>query len=248
MKKINILVLLFGVFIVSQPKCGFALTLSDIQTEIRRNIRDTATDSSLQKYTDAVLLNLINEAQREVINITWAIHNSTSLTLSASTTFYDLPTDLIAPIRVIFTRNGRTYELDETTIKVLDDDNANWQNSSKGQPIEYYIRLSTQAADPLEIAYIPIPPNTSTGTIFMDYFMQSTDLSAGTDVPFEGFRHLYPYHFTLVYHATERIKAMEGKTQEATFWAQKFIRAMQIMDDRLGRRPNYTPGMRGAGR
>ena len=42
---------------------SYALTLSDIRTDIRRAINDNPSDTSRRRYTDAVLLDYINEAQ-----------------------------------------------------------------------------------------------------------------------------------------------------------------------------------------
>jgi hypothetical protein len=234
-------------FTIMAAGIAWSLTLSDIETQVRYNARDTSSSASLQRYSDTVLDGFINEVQREVVNLTWCVEASTSYTLTAATTYYDLPTDLISIRLVTFTdANGMTVTLDENSEKKVFEDEPDYESSSTGQPSEYMVRLSTTGDNPLEIAYIPIPTSSSTGTVRVYYYCQVTDLSSNSDVPFNGFNHLYPYHYAIVAGATERIKMIEGRTDEAAVYTAVYQRYLTTMKDRLNRSSNYSPSFKGA--
>ncbi len=237
---------ILGLFFVGPV---WSLTLSDIRTQIRRNVRDTATDTSRQRYSNAIILDWVNEAQRDVVNLSWPLSNTTFFTLIEGTTFYPLPNSYLATLRVEFQKQGSSTVdiLDQVTIKRLDDENVGWRTHA-GSPAEYMVRRSTDLTDPHLVAFIPPATNTSTGTVTIEYAAQVTDLSSDSDAPFEGYRVLYPYHYTLVWWVTERVKAIEGKLEDAKYYRDLYDRSVAIMRDRLGRRPDYTPGMQGAPR
>ena len=226
-----------------------ALTLSDIETAVRRNIRDTSSTAAQQRYTDTVLDAIINEGQREVVNFTWCVQTSTSRVLSSQTTYYSLPTDLISIEMVTFRDStNQTIELDEYSEAKAYSEEGDFERSSSGAPDHYFVRYSTSGGNALEIAYLPVPTTSSTGTVRVLYNVQATDLSSDSDVPFDGLNHLYQYHVTLVYYATYRIKLMEGMADEAALYIKLYEAAIATMKDRLGRAPNYSPNVKAAPR
>ena len=239
MMKKRFLLLAFLLFI---PWTIKAQTLSQIRTEVRRNIRDTASDSSRYKFSDSLLTDLANNAQREIVNATWLCDKTSTYVLLGRTTYYDLPNDLIAIFQVEFKNSGgQTIELNETSLKQLYDKNPDWTRQT-GTPVEYVVRQPTSTATTaLSISYIPIPTNTSTGTVTIRYYNQVADLSADADIPYDGRRHLYPYHYAIVDHVTARIKLIEGRSDEATLYIQLFQNDISVLRDRIGRAPNYNP-------
>ena len=78
----------------------------------------------------------------------------------------------------------------------------------------------------------------------MYYYAQATDLSSDSDVPFEGYRHLYQYHDTLWLYVTYRIKLLEGKTTEADVYHTLYESKIARMISNLGQRPNYNPSVK----
>jgi len=236
MKKFCLAVLPLFLFSVN---C-FGLTLADIRTQVRRNIRDT--DATRQRYTDAVLLDFINEAQREVVNATWLIERSSSYSLSPLTTYYLLPTDLLVITHVDFKNpQGNIQPLEEKTLKGLDNGNQDWRKSN-GEPLEYWVDQATTSAQQT-ISYIPIPTVTSTGTVTVRFYYQAPDLSAASDVPFDGKRAFYTYHQTLVYHATYRIKMIERKVDEANAYLAMYTNGLGLMRNRISTMYNYSPSI-----
>jgi hypothetical protein len=238
--------LLLFAFLSFSGREAFALTLAEIRTGVRANVQDTATDSTLQAYSDTFMNAIINEGAREIVNATWAVEITTTVTLIAHTTYYALPTNLIKTRKALFTRaNGTTSELEETSDIKLYTDNPDYERQS-GTPAEYFVRIDPDGLTPLEIAYIPVPTSASTGTVTLSYYATATDMSSDSDVPFNGLLHLVPYHSALVYFATARIKLMEHRAEEGTAYMQLYMAALKSMQDRLNQMPNYQLNFKGA--
>lgn len=224
------------------PQPGHSLDLSDIRTQVRRYMLDA--DSSNNRYTNAEILTYINEVQRDFINQTWAIRTSVEITLVANTTYYDLPNDLIAITQVIFTNSSNnTIELEEKPERYFYTNEPDFERQSASQPDRYFVRLSTFGANPLEIAFIPVPNSTADdGTLRVDYLNIATDLSSDSDIPFDGFRHLFPYHDSLIYGTVARLKFIEGM-EDAVAFNTVYQNLVKIAIDRLGRAPNWNPSL-----
>lgn len=239
-----IILFLVCVFVGSGAR---ALTLADIETQVRRNVRDTATTGN--RYTDAILLDWINDAQRDVVSLTWSVKKSTAVTLVAGTTFYSLPNDFLAADMVMFTRTGTsTIQLKEVLQGSYVDDYPDFERTGKGVPTNYFVRQSTSGANALEVAYLPVPTSSSTGTVRMDYFCYPDDMANDSDIPFNGALHLVPYHKILVDMVTARIKVIEGRVDEANFYQAAADRGLAVMSERVNHVPNYRPSIRGAGK
>lgn len=239
--------LVFSVLILISGSAVYGLSLSDVRTQIRNNIRDT--DSSRQRYSDSILNGFINEAQKDISSQIWFIEKSTSYVLTANDVYYDLPSDFLGVRHVVFTdANDVTIELNEKSEEAVIQKEPDYENSSTGSPVQYFYRQSKSGGTAFEISYLPVPTSTSTGTVRVDYFCQPTDLSSDSGVPFNGLLPFVPYHYTLVYAVTLRIKLIEAKTDEATVYAQLYDRAIQVMRDAIGRKPNYRPSFGGGPR
>lgn len=232
MKKIKLLLLCF-LF----SNAAHALTLSQIQTEVRVRTKDTFTGR--QRYTDTQLTALINEAQRDVINNTWVISKSYTFTTLAGTTYYMLPTDILAIQRV----TSSYQNLPETTLIKQDGDNANssWELSA-GTPIYYF----QDYAQSNQLGLYPFPLNTtSTTSIKIIYSSQGTDLAGATDVPFNGELRYLPYHDLLIFYPAYRIFLIEGESDKATAYRQEYESRLIVMEQAIGKKPNYVPGLSG---
>lgn len=222
---------------------AFSLTLSDMRTEILRNMRTTTS-----KYSASVLNSFINEEQRNIVNLTWSIERSTSVTLIANTTYYNLPNGFIAAEQVTFLDSNLKRDwLEEVSEKKLLQDMPDYERSSKGTPTEYFIRFSTSGGNKLEIAFNPIATTSvQVGTATVKYYKIADDLTSDTGVPFDGLRHLYPYHYAIVAGVTKRLKLIENRIDEYTLYDKMFQEYIVAMRSRLGERPNYSPGVQGA--
>lgn len=236
--------ILSALLLLAVSQSAWCLALSDLETQIRRNIRDTATSSSLQRYSDTVLDAYINEVQRDVVNLTTPLSNRASFTLTARTTYYSCPTDMIVPLAVYYTnQQQQVYELQEKLETSYRQNNPTYEHQI-GPPTIYFIRGSTSTnVTQAQIAFIPVANNTSTGTVTMDYYNIAADLSADSDIPFDGLRVLYPYHDVIVYGVTAKIKLREGDTNGASSYFEMYKDMVNRMGSKLGEAPNYHPSI-----
>lgn len=220
------------------PSISFSSTLSELRTEIRLLIKDPS--ATRQRYTNSQINTFINEAQRDVVNNTWCISKNTSITLVSGTTYYSLPTDLIAIQRV--TREYRN--LPETALIKLDSDftNGAWANSG-GTPTNYF-QDSSQTD---KIGFYPWPNgSSSTGTVRLIYYTQASDLSSDSDEPFLGLDRFVPYHDLLIYFVAYRVYLLEGEIEKASSYRQEYESRLAIMGTRVGSKINYIPSFSGS--
>jgi len=239
--------LLLAAFFLFSASFSHALNLSEIRTQVRIAIRDNPADTSRYRYSNTVLNDLINEGQRQVVNLTHLSQETTSYILTAGVTYYNLPPDLTVVQQVIFygTNQSNIYQLEQKSLRSLFDKNPTWERIP-GSPNSYLITESSRTAQtsaPLRISYFPVPTRLSTGAVVIWYSSIMDDLSADSDVPFENRSNIYPHHQTLVYYAIMRIKLREGKVDEMNAYGALFADSISIMRTRLGEMPDYTPGI-----
>lgn len=238
MKKIKLLLL--GFFLsVGTLQQTHALTLSQIQTEIRVRVKDTFTGR--QRYSDTQLTALINEAQRDVINNTWVVTKSTSFATTLGTTYYTIPSDVLAIQRV----TSSFLNIPEATLIKLDGDNGNsaWELSSGKYP-QFYFQDYAQSN---KIGIYPWPLDaTSTTTVKIIYSSQVSDLASASDVPFNGESRYLSYDDLLIFYPAYRIYLIEGEQEKATIYRQEYESRLQVMVQAIGKKPNYNPGVSGA--
>lgn len=226
------------------PRWLPALTVSEIKTGIRRCVLDNPTNTNFRRYSDALLLSFINEAQTEIVNVTWLAEKTSSYALSPNTTYYKLPSDLIVVHYVYYKNNiGQNIVMEEVSQKGLYDANPMWERNTSGSPFQYWVSDSTnpanQQAAPKNISYIPILSRTSTGTVTIWYYSQEPDLVSDSDVPFENRLHLKTYHYAIVYHVSSRLMEMEGKYDRATAYQNRYIGYLGLIQNKLGQMPGF---------
>lgn len=224
---------------------SYCLTLSDAETEVRRLIKDTATSVTLQRYSDTILDSFLNQAQIEVVTDTWCLQASTTVVLTAATTYYNLPTDLIT-IRLVRVKDtgNRTRNIYETSYKAMYENNPDFERQS-GPPMQYIVRPSP-SSNYFQIAFLPVATTSSTGTATIEYYKQAGNLNDDTANLLDGKYTLLPYHETVVYKAVIKIKLLEGDATGAATYSQLYSAMISAMNSRLGEKPNLNPGISGA--
>lgn len=223
-----------------------ALTLDDIESRIRINVRDTATDTSLQRYSDATLDGLINDGQRDVVNQTWCLDEIYSFSLVSGTSYYALPTDLIAIkfVQYVDISTNTTFLVEKNERSFIQG-HPDW-GKQYGKPVEYFVR-GKPGSTTYEMGMYPYPNAAAyLGTVTVDYYKQATDMTGGSDVPFDSLSAMVPYHDSLIYYATTRIKIIEGRIDEATMYGQLYNNMVQTINTKFGAKPNWTPSFSGA--
>lgn len=233
----------FLISLLAFPSIVSALTVSDIKTQIRRNIRDT--DTSNPRYDDTVLLDLINEGQNEINNQTMLSNSVTIYTLTNGTSYYSLPTDYFTPNEIYFKKNtGETIKLSEVKQDKLYQSKPDWERT-RGEPNIYWISDSTLTVSggtvTKRISYIPVPNNLSTGTITMWYFTQISNVVNDSDIPFNGAYELLPFHYAIVYYVTMRLKVIDGIIDEANAYQSLYSNSVSRLNNMLyGTKPVQT--------
>lgn len=222
---------------VSFPCDLFALTLSEIRTQIRIRIKDV--NSSRQRYTDAQLTAFINETHRDVVNFSWVIKKNDDFELVSGTTYYSLPTDIIHINRVTWRRKN----IPEETLVSLDSKSnfGDWRISA-GPPQAYF----QDETMPDMIGFYPFPNNSaSTGTVVVNYVAQANELSSDSDEPYNGDDRYQNWSDILIYEPAYKIMLIEGDTAKAGEYKAYAETRLRNMMEKLGLKNNYIPGMSG---
>ena len=229
--------LFFVILLVFPLNLVDALTLSEIRDGVRLRIKDVGTSGQRQRFTDAQLNEMINQTHRDVVNVTWSVKKSTTFALTANTTFYTMPTDLITIDRLVF----KNRNLEESSVQELDSEfnNADWRTTD-GEPDRYF----RDAQRPDQVGFYPFPDDsgTSTGTVVMGYFAIAPELTSDTDEPFNGINRLQQYSDLMIYEAAYKVFLIEGDTTKALEYRQYYEARLELMVNLEGQRPNYKPG------
>ncbi len=233
------------VAVPSRPALG--LTLSQLETQTRVLLRDTATDTAYQRFSTSQIDSFLNEAQRQMQNDAWLYQGSFSMDLTAGQIEYALPADYITTVRVTVSSQSLT----QVSFQGLDGGGGssvsvgmNWTVASS-TPTEYFIDpYVTGGAS--QIGFYPKPKYTTTGgVVSVQYVRQVSTLVNGTDVPFGGNDELLPYHDALADFAAARGWEIIGRVDLAKPLMDRYaIRAAQSRAN-LNRQPNWQPGASG---
>ena len=179
----------------------FASTLSEIRTRIRLRLRDNGT-SETYIYTDANLLDWINEAHGIIINRVLPVKTRTHINTSSTRNpnEYSLPSDFVkidhAYIINTSSSNRTSYsKLDRKPIRRLADETKVWDDITSGTPTSYYLRYTTSS---VLIGLSPFPNAAHAGTKYLrvDYTPRIAALTS-SDEPFYGLDYLEGFQYML---------------------------------------------------
>lgn len=219
-----------------------AMSVSELNTRARIYLKDTATESNRQRFSDADLLVFYNEAVSDMIDSTWCLTASTTISIVGSTTTstqeYDLPSNFIKPTGVWL----KNKAISEITVRgYLDDKGTDW-TVTKSTPTMYYIR---NIGSP-KIGLYPSPSFSDTDALKIEYIMQAEQLTSGTSIPFNGRTDLYQYHYIIPVYAAYRGWMLNGQLEIANNMLQQYLAFIKRMAENIGKMPNYKPGLTGS--
>lgn len=228
-----------GIALVFAYSACFGLTLSDIRSEVRRNVKDTTDTTNYTRWTDAVLTARINMVQKEVASYTRCCYNQYVTTPTAGTQEYAKPSDIITIDRVSYisyssaTANGQYKKVGWASMGMLDRDLVSWEYSADGLPRYYYERGEY-------IGLYPAPSTTyvSTGCLKIDYYCHPTDLSSDSDVPFNSDTDLYAYHSTIIPGVVAMCLKDMGDYAGAQASRAEYVDMMKFMKENILDRPD----------
>jgi hypothetical protein len=227
MKRLLALIFLLG-FVPSAR----ALTLTQMITAVRRNVRDTSSTTTLQRYSDSLITDFLNEGQRDFAAETFLIERSTAIATTASIAYYALPTNFLSVAQAYNLVSTTTVDLERVTRAFVYEQNPDWATIT-GSPTQYWIRNDETQSIQSQIALYPVPTGASTGTLTVHYYARPTDLSAASDVPFDNMQHLDSYNHALIFYATGRLKLAEGKGDEAEAYMNLYNSLIENASDRF---------------
>lgn len=218
---------------------GFAnaLVASDIDTRARLYLKDQSVIANRQQFSDASLLQLITDGQREANATLWLMMSSTTITLLPNTTEYALPADFMFTYRV--TLNGQKITM--TSFDALDNSSLGWP-TGQGLPTQYFIDPYTPAQ---MIGFVPAPVAGSTGTVVIQYGQNTPDVTSLSQTLFSGWVPLASYQQGLtdyvVCHGWQVLEEMDDAKPFCDRWAQ-YIGLMRAQQTRM---PDFNPGVAG---
>lgn len=206
--------------------------LSNLISEARLLVLDS-TSTSRQRFSDSQITELLNQAQRVAVSRDHCIQSSFVFQLVPGTTYYALPSNYDAMLRVTV---GSKW-LQEMTPAGLDGRSRGWEASS-GYPTYYFINFSSRSL----VGFAPWPATSAdTDTVKVEYDISANDLVNSADLPFNGVNELQQYNHMLVYYAASVMAALEGLPTQAQSYMAMYETQYKSFDEHCIERPNYLP-------
>lgn len=232
MKKI-LLSLAFCIFITSNL---FALNTTQIEEQIRYQVRDTTDTVNNPRWSEDILLKRINIVQDDIVAFTKCLKGRCLVTPIAEYGEYRLPNDLLTIDRVTYSISDSTTDHKRLTwmsLADLDIDKMTWEGIGSGLPREYYERRNY-------IGLYPKPSSTyaTTKALKIDYWKKPEALSDDDDIPFDGDYSLYPYHDLIIIGVVIMCKKDEGSWQEVQVLQVEYAALLKSLHDYVLMRPD----------
>lgn len=235
MKKLLLLLFLLGGVVAPSQA---VVKASDVISRARTFLKDQSSDVTRQYFSDTVLLQFLNDGQREANAINWVLNSSYTFALVANTTEYAMPADFIAPVRVWLAPMGGTYgKLAATSFEQLDANNGNW-TSANGTPNAYFMDRDSQT---VYMGFYPAPGTSSTGTVIVYFVQNMPDLTSVDSVPFNGWSNLQPYVSMLAYYIAYRGFMTFEEPDTAKGYLDYWTQFLLIMRQGVNRQPDFNP-------
>ncbi len=210
-----------------------AETASTLIQKTRLLSRDPS-DSGRVRFSNAQILDFLNEAQRDAIGATLCIRKQYSFDTSSGTRYYAMPSDFIAIDRLV--HDDQAFE--EKSPAKLDKVSTEWETVT-GEPINFFVRFSSRGM----VGFYPYPvTNTSTATVSVDYFAQPTDMET-TSTPFNSIPEFYPFHQMLSYYAAAQMNYVDGLISSGDRYMQRYGVYLKTYGEFCNNRPTYLPGV-----
>jgi len=181
-------------------------------TDTRLLARDPSSLGRV-RFSDAQILNFLNEAQADAIATTFCIEKEYSFDTVSGTTYYALTDSFISVKRLL----SDSMKLDEKSPEKLDKLSSEWETVT-GTPFNYYINFSSRT----KIAFYPVPDSvSSTTTIKIEYFARA-DTMILTSTPFNGITEFNSFHNMLSYYAAAQMLYIDGSVTVGDRYMQRY--------------------------
>lgn len=224
-------IFLCSFFLFAKP-CLATENLSSLITDSRVLALDASTNPST-RFTDTQITELLNQGQRNMMAANHCIQQSESFQLTTGTTYYSLPSNYVSIMRVTI---GSKF-IPQLTPGALDGRSRGWEAAS-GYPTYYFINFSSRSL----MGFAPWPAqSTDTDTVKVEYTVSANDLSASTDIPFNGITELQNFDHALAYYAAAIMNLINGQAAQGTSLMTIFNSNMEAFSKMCIELPAYRP-------
>lgn len=217
---------------------SWGLQAGDITARARVYLKDQATAANRQQFPETTLLQFVSDGQREANAFAWLMQSSTTVTLVGGTTEYAMPTDFVFPARVTF--NGQ--KITQTSYDAQDSNSLGWQSVNGGVVQQYYINNYLPTP---QMGFIPAPTVASTGTVIIQYVQQTQDITSDSQIPFNGWVTMTPYHEALVDYTVCRCWQVLEEIELAQPFCDRWNTFIGAMRSGQNKMPDFNPGAAG---
>lgn len=184
------------------------MDLSGIWAECGRLLSDRNND----RWSQDILTTRANLAQTEIVGQTSCIKEVANYTPQANASNVTVDADIIDIIRAEITNaNGETIPLQGISREQLDFLYPNWQQWQAGQPLLWWY---DQTSNILHLQPSPDANAAITNALRLWEVKVPNALSASTDIPFNSYTPLVPYHMSIVHWVVAQC-FMDDGTPEA---------------------------------
>jgi hypothetical protein len=226
------------------------LLTSDLIARARTLVKDSASQSNRQQFSDAQYLAWASDGQREANAQNWLLQTSFQLNLvptPPSLFEFNMPTDFLFPIRVWYQQPGQPFtKLPATSLDDLDARTPGW-TQVQGVPISYFVDMGQNVPPgvntPIAMGFYPSPITSSTGPVIIYYVQSTVDLTVANEsaMPFNGRYFLQPYVSALPYYMAYRAYSTLEETDIAKDYLNYWVNFLLIMRQGLNRQPDFNP-------
>ena len=208
-----------------------------IRNMARELIQDSNSDTSRQAWTNARINAYIDIAHLDMVKKTACLIGTTYYTLYTGTQTYNMPSDLLEVSRVSVWKSSNVYQaLTRYTLEGLDSWLPTWQQNAAGIPERYYTWGNV-------IGLVPAANSAYSGAnrLRVDYLIRPSTFTSDSDLPFNGYYHLYPYHYIIAYKVAALCKFRERAYGESTTFENQYLNMLRVMIDEINRKAGYFP-------
>ena len=218
---------------------GWGLQLSDIETDCRIALRDTAADTNFQRFSNSQLASFINDGQAQINNTVEPLVGVYAFDLSAGIAEYALPSDF----KSVYRLSLANQRVQAVNYNGLDANYTNW-TIAVSTPMNYYIDAYDNAQ--VYVGFYPTPKvTTAGGEVLLFYFQIPVTLVNATDVPFNGKSNLYAYHDALTQYCAMRGWTVQNRADLASLDSSLFTADVAAMKNDVNFTPDFNPAATG---
>lgn len=195
------------------------MILSDVVTEVRRLAQDTNTDTSLQRFSDAVLLSWANQTLKRMAILRPDLFSTIGeIPCTAGEVLQSAPSDSIRLMEILRVKNGRAVR--ETNRETLDQTYPSWPNDTAAACLNWMRHPRDQNK------FFIYPKAPADQILIGEYAQSPEDYAAGDTVLL-----LPDAYFTTVVDGTmflcQSVDDEHVLSQRATLFQQSFTNALQ---------------------